>query len=238
MTSIVCKDLCKTFKQGDEIITGLDNVSITIEKGDFVGDVHRGGSVNYQRVTTTPHGNGTHTETVGHISEEDHFVSQAFDSYHFVAEVVTLTPSESINGMEIALDTYMHARKHKTEAVIVRTLPNGDFKKEAKYSGANPPYLNSEVTKQMREEGVNHLLIDLPSVDREEDGGELRAHKAFWNFNGKLRKDCTITEFIYVPNKVEDGEYMLNLQIAPFENDATPSKPVLFKVLNNIKINF
>ncbi len=36
MTSIVCKDLCKTFQQGDEIITGLDNVSITIEKGDFV----------------------------------------------------------------------------------------------------------------------------------------------------------------------------------------------------------
>jgi putative ABC transport system ATP-binding protein len=36
MTSIVCKDLCKTFRQGDEIITGVDNVSITIAEGDFV----------------------------------------------------------------------------------------------------------------------------------------------------------------------------------------------------------
>ena len=36
MTAIICKNLCKTFQQGDEIITGLDNVSITIEKGDFV----------------------------------------------------------------------------------------------------------------------------------------------------------------------------------------------------------
>ena len=36
MTSIVCKNLCKTFQQGDEIITGLDNVSITIDEGDFV----------------------------------------------------------------------------------------------------------------------------------------------------------------------------------------------------------
>ncbi|MES0327304.1 MAG: ABC transporter ATP-binding protein [Gammaproteobacteria bacterium] len=36
MTSIVCKDLCKTFQQGDEIITGLDNVSIEIDEGDFV----------------------------------------------------------------------------------------------------------------------------------------------------------------------------------------------------------
>ncbi len=36
MSSIVCKDLCKTFQQGEETITGLDNVSITIDTGDFV----------------------------------------------------------------------------------------------------------------------------------------------------------------------------------------------------------
>ena len=36
MSSVVCKDLCKTFQQGDEIITGLDNVSIKIDEGDFV----------------------------------------------------------------------------------------------------------------------------------------------------------------------------------------------------------
>ena len=36
MTSIVCKNLCKTFQQGDEIITGLDHVSISIEERDFV----------------------------------------------------------------------------------------------------------------------------------------------------------------------------------------------------------
>ncbi len=36
MTAIRCKDLCKTFQQGEEIITGLDHVSIEIEDGDFV----------------------------------------------------------------------------------------------------------------------------------------------------------------------------------------------------------
>jgi putative ABC transport system ATP-binding protein len=36
MSSVVCKHLCKTFQQGDEIITGLDNVSIEIDEGDFV----------------------------------------------------------------------------------------------------------------------------------------------------------------------------------------------------------
>jgi putative ABC transport system ATP-binding protein len=36
MTSIVCKDLCKTFQQGDETIIGLDHVSISIDEADFV----------------------------------------------------------------------------------------------------------------------------------------------------------------------------------------------------------
>ena len=82
----------------------------------------------------------------------------------------------------------------------------------------------------MVSKGIKHLLIDLPSIDREKDGGELLGHNAFWNTSGQLRMDATITEFIFVPNSVEDGTYFLNLQVAPFENDATPSKPVLYKI--------
>jgi arylformamidase len=33
---------------------------------------------------------------------------------------------------------------------------------------------------------------------------------------------------IYVPNSIFDGTYLLNIQIASFENDASPSKPVLY----------
>ena len=36
MASVTCRDLCKTFTQGEEIIVGLDKVSITIEEGSFV----------------------------------------------------------------------------------------------------------------------------------------------------------------------------------------------------------
>jgi kynurenine formamidase len=78
--------------------------------------------------------------------------------------------------------------------------------------------------------GIRHLLIDLPSVDREKDEGELLCHNIFWNTKGKLRMDATITELIYVDNKIDDGTFFLNLQIAPFENDASPSKPVLYKI--------
>ena len=66
---------------------------------------------------------------------------------------------------------------------------------------------------------------------KEKDEGKLLAHNAFWNTSGDVRMDATITEFIFVPNAVDDGEYLLNLMIAPFENDATPSKPILYKIL-------
>ena len=36
MSTIACKQICKTFRQGDEIITGLDHVDIAIETGDFL----------------------------------------------------------------------------------------------------------------------------------------------------------------------------------------------------------
>ena len=72
--------------------------------------------------------------------------------------------------------------------------------------------------------------MDTPSVDKEKDDGQLLAHKAFWNVGGAIRTDATITELVFVPNAVEDGKYILNILIAPFENDASPSKPVLYKL--------
>ena len=73
-------------------------------------------------------------------------------------------------------------------------------------------------------------------MDREEDEGKLLAHKAFWNvkdvnnLNDDARMNCTITEMIFVDDEIQDGNYILNLQIASFENDASPSKPILYYV--------
>ena len=74
------------------------------------------------------------------------------------------------------------------------------------------------------------MVIDLPSVDREEDGGALEAHHAFWNYPQNPRMDATITEMAYIPNHIVDDIYLLNLQVASLQTDASPSKPVLYKV--------
>jgi hypothetical protein len=35
-----------------------------------------------------------------------------------------------------------------------------------------------------------------------------------------------------VPNTIKDGLYFLNLMVAAIENDASPSKPVLYEIHN------
>ena len=98
------------------------------------------------------------------------------------------------------------------------------------YSNTNWPYLTEEATLFIRNQGVEHLLIDLPSVDKEKDEGKLLAHKAFWDYPDNPRLNATITEIVYADQSIQDGTYVLNLQIASFENDASPSKPVLYRI--------
>jgi arylformamidase len=211
----------------------LDKPTIEpVEMNDWMGSVKTGASVNFNNISFNPHAHGTHTECVGHISEEFHSVNKSLKRFFFFAEVISVTPDKKDKD-EVILASELKillADKHP-EALVIRTLPNSTTKKTKQYSNTNWPYLEAAAAEYIRELGVSHLLIDLPSVDKEKDNGKLLAHKAFWNFPDATRLDATITEFIYVPDHIEDGSYLLNLQIAPFENDATPSKPILYKVM-------
>ncbi|WP_432411885.1 cyclase family protein [Rasiella sp. SM2506] len=212
----------------------LDKPAIQPVKLDnWVGKVSEGASVNFNSIQFNPHAHGTHTEGVGHISKEFHSVQDSLKAFFFTAEVISVTPENFGEDLVIPsgqLKGLLEGKK--SEAVVIRTLPNTSQKKSKKYSHTNWPYLHENAAKYLRELGVKHLLIDLPSVDKEKDEGKLLAHKAFWNFPKAPRFDATITEFIYVPNSIKDGSYILNLQTANFVNDATPSRPVLYKLLN------
>ncbi|MDO1501752.1 cyclase family protein [Winogradskyella maritima] len=194
--------------------------------------VSEGASVNFNTITFNPHSHGTHTETLGHITEKVYSINKQLKQFFFLAEVITVAPENYMKDEVISAKQLRFAIGNKQrDAIVIRTIPNMKDKKTKQYSNTNWPYLKQDAIEYLVKKGVKHLLIDQPSVDRERDGGELRGHNAFWNTEGKARKDATITEFIYVPNNVQDGCYFLNLQIAPFENDATPSKPILYKVL-------
>ncbi len=203
-----------------------------VVKDDWIGSVSKGAAVNFNNIYFNPHAHGTHTECIGHITEEFHSINRNLKQFFFTAEVISVAPEKYFKDTVISKHQIEILLKNNSpEALVIRTMPNTEEKKNRHYSETNWTYILEDAMHFIRERGIKHLLIDLPSVDREHDGGKLLSHKAFWNFDGNRRLDCTITEFIYVPNKVKDGSYLLNLQIAPFENDATPSKPVLYKIL-------
>lgn len=206
--------------------------------GDWIGKVSEGSSsTNFNNISFNPHGHGTHTECLGHITREFYSINDCLKQFFFFAKLISIEP-EKINGDLIITKSQIEFSMNLVnfEALIIRTLPNETNKLSKKYSNTNPPYLSEEAAVYIQEIGIKHLLIDLPSVDKEHDEGKLLAHKAFWNvknvtdLNEDARLNCTITEMIFVGDKIPDGNYLLNLQIASFVNDASPSKPILYKI--------
>lgn len=210
-----------------------------VRSNGFTGVVAEGGSVNFRNIFFNPHGHGTHTECLGHITEEVYSVNEHLKQAFFKAKLITISPEKVWNEEDKADDEVITRKQLKnalkgvqTEALVIRTTPNTNEKKSRNYSDSNPPYIDASAIEFLNEAGIMHLLIDLPSVDREEDGGVLAFHHAFWGVPDNPQFHKTITEFIFVENSIPDGNYILNLQTAPFENDATPSRPVLFEIFS------
>lgn len=210
----------------------------TIRMGTFVGSVAEGGSCNHRRICLTPHANGTHTECYGHISPDPQAtIDRCFRPGLFLAALVSIKPYQKSNGecvvrledLQRAIDRLATSIK-QPEAIIIRTLPNPPEKQQRNYSGTNPPYLEPALAAWCAQQDIEHLLVDLPSVDPEQDGGQLHAHRSFWQYPERPRKHATITELIYVPNEVADGFYALQIMLPFWTNDAVPSTPLLFRL--------
>ena len=208
-----------------------------VRSGDKVFAVASGSPVNFRNITFNPHGHGTHTEGVGHITPEIHPVGDALPRYFFTAQLTSIRPEEHRNGggKIDRVITLGHVREifgeHIPEALVIRTLPNDEGKRTRVWSDQNPPYIEAQACAWLRSIGVRHLLIDTPSLDREHDDGVLAAHHAFWDYPHTTDLVRTITEMIFVPDEVRDGDFMLELQLPRFVNDAAPSRPVLYALL-------
>lgn len=232
-----------------------------VQAGSFVGDVRRGGSCNCETHVITPHGDGTHTEGVGHILHDRVPVLDLVDTGLVPALVVTVAPmrldrvEDDVVGnhapSDLVVDELSLAeavtrvlaevpRGVKPRALLVRTAPGAQRRLE-QFSGRNPAYFTVDAATWVTGHGFEHLLIDLPSLDREDDGGLLGAHRAFFDVPARsvhLKGPAprrTITEMIAVdvdgPNAVADGLYAMSLQLAPLEADAVPSRPLLFPLV-------
>lgn len=229
----------------------------SLQVGDWVGATRAGGSCNVDVYRLTPHCNGTHTEGIGHIVDDNVSVAQTVRGGFLPATLITIEPMTSARtrettlpspqptdrmitacALEQALEQWPDARLQK--ALIIRTSPNPESKAVREYHADNPPpYLSMEAASLLVDLNVEHVLVDVPSLDRMADGGRLSAHRIFFGLamgardaKSAGRALCSVTELIYVPDAVPDGYYLLDLQLPPFMTDAAPSRPLLYQVQN------
>lgn len=215
-----------------------------VRAGPFVGDVRLGGSVNCRVLELTPHGDGTHTECVGHVVQERVTVAEVAPTGLVPALVVTVAPAalagsgERYGGKHASSDVVVTRASLQEAAgavplagaaLVVRASPGA-----ADLSGTNPPYFTAEAMEWMVAREVAHLLTDLPSIDREDDGGHLANHRCFWGLPAGATtlagppSPRTVTELCRLAASLDDGRHLLSLQVPPLHTDAAPSRPVLY----------
>lgn len=228
-------------------------VSKPLKLGGFTGDVSQGGSCNVDQIELVSHCHGTHTETKAHI---DRSLANAYKldiPFLLPATLLTVQPVRA----ESSDETRHLASRHEdliitkkmlqtqlaiisgSRALIIRTLPNDDRKLSASYQKAETtPYFTTEAMAYIVSLGIEHLLVDMPSIDRIYDNGLLKNHKIFWGIEDpsistpKLdnRDNATITEMIYAPTHVKDGRYGLQLSVLRWNTDAVPCKAVIYQL--------
>jgi kynurenine formamidase len=224
-----------------------------LASGSFVGQVWRGGSCNCSTISFTPHCDGTHTESAGHIIRESFDVRRVVPDRLMPALLVSVTPTaadahgEGSRPPPLAGDllitraaleqAWPATLPYAPVALIVRTLPNPPSKRQRDYRAAPAPFLSLPAATLLVERGIEHLVLDVPSADRASDQGLLSAHREFFGLAAGesaraavRRPQCTITELAFIPDTVSDGEYLLGLQFPSLAGDALPSRPLLYPV--------
>ena len=203
-----------------------------VAAGSFVGDVRRGGSCNCSTYTLTPHCNGTHTECVGHVTGERLSVRELSGEHFSAALLVSVGPMPIITHAVLVAAVGSHELSNY-RALVVRTLPNTRDKVERNYDRAPAAYFDAEAMRWIVSKDITALVVDLPSLDRGDDR-ELIAHRIFWGLPPgassvaqAARSTATVTELAFIDDSIADGQYLLNLQVAPFVADAAPSRPIL-----------
>lgn len=223
--------------------------SVALATPGFAGRVAAGASCNCSTLTLTPHGNGTHTECAGHLTVEPLDAFRVVPAGLILARLVTVVPERAPESPEsgapevrsgdrlVTRAALEAAGPHDpaTRALAVRTLPNGADKRERGYADGAAPYLSPEAARWLVERGIEHLVVDLPSIDRLDDGGRLSAHRLFFglppgskDLGSAQRAHCTVTELAYVPDGVADGPCLLEIQVPALAGDAVPSRPLLY----------
>ena len=224
--------------------------STPLKIGSKLWSVSDGASCNVPEISLNIHCTGTHTEGVGHLLKNTGDIGKLLlegflpsvlisvntvlfgncnDNYHCLVK-----DNEPVISADSIKNKFKQWKIKSPKALIIRTIPNKIEKKFLNFNKIITPFFTNDALFFINKIGIDHLIIDLPSVDRMSDDGILGNHRIFWkDSHNKINhySKKTITELAYIPNKVKDGFYFLNIQIPHFVSDAAPSRPLIYKIL-------
>jgi len=199
----------------------------------FSGSVATGASCNCNVITLIPHCNGTHTECVGHLTAERIDAHRVAPKGLVPAVLITVDPTDKTQestdpepqpGDKLVTREALESswpRDYEPQAVVIRTTDDS--------------YLTREAAEFLVARGIEHLVVNLPSIDRAHDEGRLTAHRVFFGLapratSAATRPQATVTEFANIPPEVPDGPYLLEIQVPAIAGDAVPSRPLLYPI--------
>ena len=207
-----------------------------LESENFIGDIEKGGSCNVPIVTVDIHCSGTHTECSGHINNSGLKIADVCPRNFLLSQLITVSPVSSSktndtyhkslsNELIIPVEAIeAEFRVASQNALVIRTSPNHKSKRNHNYDSDTPSFFSNQAIEFILDMGIDHLLVDLPSIDRGDDDGLLGNHHRFFS------EGVTISELLYIPDQLEDGLGFLQIQIPNWHLDAAPSRPIFFPI--------
>ena len=223
--------------------------------GGRVLRVEDGASVNCDGLHLHPHGDGCHAESVAHVLPADD--ARALAGRAMLAATPPLlcgllldvateplgATGERYAGLHDAADRVLARRALErawqdaravaldlpVEALLLRVY-RPPLAESFDFSGSAAPYPTAEALDLLVGLGARWLIVDLPSIDREDDGGSTPNHRRWWGLDGgdghaldgppALRG---IVELARFPAALPAGPVAVALGLAPIESDAVPA---------------
>jgi kynurenine formamidase len=208
---------------------------------NFEGEVARGASCNCRRITLVPHCNGTHTESASHLTIAQRPLHEFLPAGPVPALLLTVRPTDAMQGDEDTMPLPLPGDRLVTRAgLLAAWAPHSAAAPRAlllrtgtDWDDSEPPFLTRQLMQELVARGIEHLVIDLPSVDRLADEGRLTAHRIFFGLPAgstdlaeAARASATITELAHFPERLRDGPCAVQIQIPAWSGDAVPSRPL------------
>ncbi|MCC6170964.1 MAG: cyclase family protein [Gammaproteobacteria bacterium] len=217
----------------------------------FSGEVRRGASCNCSTLELTPHCNGTHTECVAHLVDEPLDACEIAPRGPLLALLLSIPPVSAAGSGEDSDPAPQPGDRLLTRVALraawPETLPFAPralvLRSSAPLAVASTtalaaPYLSRQLAAELVARGIEHLVVELPSIDRGQDQGRLCAHRIFFGLppgSTRLaeaqRGGCTITELAAIPAELPDGPCALQLALPRIAGDAVPSQPLLYRLV-------